>query len=209
MIILYKITNLEFNRSYEVEGEDNFLERKNQGDYGKEARWIRLDQATEWEKTREDDRREVLDQEAIPEYLEEEKDENGNPTGNTILVPSQPAKYHTEIHVPDDFIFTITDVTAEYEAKIELQKEIKKREAGSVILAFINTVNNSKNYTSQQYIQMLNDSTVSFIKVMLESGALGSARDTLLLYQPNEIIDQNYIDKVVSFINMKIGELNG
>lgn len=206
------VNNLETGRVIEHDLKDDFFEffiqdRKEKGKFGKLSRWLWLDQATEFELSREDDRREVEVQAEIPSWIEEELDSEGKKTGGTIIHEAIPAVYRTEIHVPDDFTVTVEDITAQYEQEQELQLEIKKRAAGSKILAYINTVNNSKGYTSEQYLAMYQNSTIQFIKMMLENGALGSAKATLDLYVVDTLIDQDYKDRVSTFIQNEIDGL--
>ncbi len=204
MKIIYKVLNHEFERLAVLDlSIEEVNQRIDSGIYGKKERWIRLDQATDFEKSREDDRRVIVD---VPEWIEEELDSEGKKTGATII---HEAVTHIEIHVPDDFTVTPEDITEQYEAELELQEEIEKRAAGSKILAYINTVNNSKGYTSEQYFQMYQNPTIQFIKLMLESGALGSAKTTLDSYVVDSLIDQDYKDRVSSFIQKEIEGLNG
>lgn len=189
----------------EIDFENRYEDNKTV--WGFKERWISLDHATEFEKSREDDRREILIQAEIPSWIEEELDSEGKKTGGTIVHHAIPAVFKTEIHVPDDFIVTVTDITVQYEQEQKLQLEIKKRAAGSKTLAFINTVNNSKGYTSEQYLAMYQNQTVQFIKMMLENGALGSAKDTLFAYVADDLIDQDYKDRVIAFIIKEIEAL--
>jgi len=98
--------------------------------FGKSARWLWLDQATAFELSREDDRREIEVQPEIPEYIDEDN----------IFHDATPAVYRTEIHVPDDFTITITDITTQYNYEQKKQALDKKNDAAYDVFLHMDTM---------------------------------------------------------------------
>ena len=102
--IKYEIENQENGQKFSaVEGSSDWIEaRKVDNTFGKPARWVKLDEASDFEKSREDDRKTV------------EVDEHS----------------WEEIHVPADYTIVQTDVTAEEDQK-ELNAQKRKELAAS------------------------------------------------------------------------------
>jgi hypothetical protein len=183
--------------------KDDFYEffiqdRTEKGKFGLVARWLPLAQASEFELSREDDRREVEVQAEIPEYTYEELDLEGVPTGNIITAPLQPATYRTEIHVPDDFTVEITDITATYEAeqrRASLQLEGRNsRLCCEEIMDYIGGYNLSQAFTTEQITSMI--STFSTINTYLKAYMPRSAKPLIAALEVSPIVSQVLKDDI-------------
>jgi len=96
----YQIENQRAGRKFEASQEDNIWLDKQiaKNSWGKSDRWINLDKADEWEKSREDDRRSSVDDDGLESI---------------------------EIHLPDDYTIEITDITVQENGK-QAAREAKK-----------------------------------------------------------------------------------
>lgn len=136
--IKYEITNERNSKKFiAIEESRDWLEKQiEKGTFGKPARWIPLEKADDFEKSREDDRREVRGEKNFPavegEYL---YDKDGN-IAQTLVEPveayvDEDALLGYEIHVPADYVIVETDVTQELADKEanEAAKKLKKSNA--------------------------------------------------------------------------------
>jgi hypothetical protein len=189
------------NRIIVHELKDDFYEffiqdRTEKGKFGLVARWLPLDQATSFELSREDDRREVEIQAEIPEYLDEEN----------VLHPATPAVYRTEIHVPDDFTVTITDITEQHEKELEKRKLKRKKELADEIIIHINYV--IRNLTKQDKIILLGRSDIRMAYEFLGKGSIVDTRDLIATLPVDSLLTQEMKDSVYDFSTEKVNEYN-
>lgn len=178
-MILYKVTNEENGRKFEFDDEVRFNISKNEGDLGKLARWIDLNLSTEWEKTREDDRR---------EYLE--------PGMETPRI---------EIHVPDDFSVIIEDITTQYELEQKRNLNIKKFPKCFEVIAHISALIDA--YTTEQRLTLLSNPGIKMAKDFLQLGSLVQSKDMIQAIAVDALVTQEFKDSVIAFIDLKISEL--
>jgi hypothetical protein len=171
-------------RIIEHELRDDFYEffiqdRTEKGKFGKVARWIPLTLASEFEQSREDDRR---------EYLE--------PGMETPIV---------EIHVPDDFTVTIEDITAQYEFAQKRDLNIKKFPKCFEVISHISALIDA--YTTEQRLTLLSNPGIKQAKEFLQLGSLIQSRDMISVIAVDTLVTQEFKDSVIDFINLKISEL--
>lgn len=178
------ITNEETGRIIEHELQDDFIDffiqdRKEKNKFGKQARWIDLNLASDWEKTREDDRR---------EYLE--------PGMETPRI---------EIHVPDDFIIAIEDITAQHEFQQKRNLNIKKFPKCFEVISHISALIDA--YTTEQRLTLLSNPGIKMAKDFLQLGSLVQSKDMIQAIAVDTLVTQEFKDSVIAFINLKISEL--
>lgn len=198
MKLIYKVLNHEFNRLAELDLpiEDVNL-RVELGLYGKPTRWLWLDQASDFEKSREDDRREVLVQDEIPEYIDEEN----------VVHPVTPAVYRTEIHVPDDFTVTPEDITTQYNYTQKKQALDKKNDAAYDVFLHMDTMFDA--LPVEQVVAILDRADIRQVIFYLRT--LGSLEYTLGMVQALPLdanITQEMVTDISSYIEAKINELH-
>lgn len=196
MKFLYKISNLEFDLNYELDNEEMFIERRNQGDYGKLARWLPLSTATSFELSREDDRRVVLVQAEVPEYIDE----------NNVHHPATHAIYRTDIHVPDDFIVDIKNVTEEYESELEDKKTKRKEELAAKVITSVITL--IKGWPISDKLALLARSDIQAVMKFLEYGSLDQSKTLVESLSVDGIFTQEIKTKILSAIELRINEYN-
>ena len=165
-------------------------------EFGKLARWISLDQASDFEKSREDDRREILVQSEIPPYYDDEN----------VFHEATPAVYRIEIHVPNDFTVTITDITAQYEAEFEDRKTKKKEDLAANVLTSVITI--IKNWPIADKLTLLARGEIQAVMKFLEYGSLDQSKTLLQSLTVDTIFTQEIKDKVLAKIQEKIDEYN-
>jgi hypothetical protein len=132
-----KITNAKTGRTIEHDLTDDFIDffiqdRTEKKKFGEPERWIPISLATEFEISREDNRR------------------------STEVLPGEVL---TEIHVPNDFSIEITDITLEYEAEQRRQNQINEGKNSRLcceeIIDLIGGYNLSRAFTSSEINQLL------------------------------------------------------
>jgi len=165
-------------------------------EFGKLARWLWLDQATAFELSREDDRREVEIQAEIPEYIDEEN----------VVHPAIPAVYRTEIHVPDDFTIETENITAQYEAELEDRKTKRKEELAANVITSIITI--IKNWPIADKITLLGSGEIQTVMKFLEYGSLDQSKTLLQSLTVGTIFTQEIKDKILVKVQEKIDEYN-
>lgn len=165
-------------------------------EFGKLSRWLWLDQATPFELSREDDRREVEIQAEIPEYIDEEN----------VIHPAIPAVYRTEIHVPNDFSVTITDITEQYEAELEDRKTKKKEELAANVITSVITI--IKNWSIADKITLLARVDIQTLMKFLEYGSLDQSKTLLSTLPTDSIFTQEVKTKILNVIQEKIDNYN-
>lgn len=200
MKLIYKVQNIEHNRNFKFESEEILNSRISEGDLGKLARWIRLENATEFELSREDDRKTVVD---CPEYLTEELDENGIPTGNTILVPAQT---HVEIHVPDDFTITTEDITLAYEEELKFKKNSLRKQYATDTIVYVNTI--IQDWTTQDKITLLSREDVKTVLTFLNYGSIEQSLGLCQNLPTDAILTSDVKTKIINYLTNKVSEFN-
>lgn len=180
--ILNLITN-EFQCSQNFTNDDDISlyisTYVNNGAWGvKYARWLPLSQATSFELSREDDRRETI---------------NDNIT-------------FVEIHVPDDFTVTIEDITAQYEAELEDRKTKRKEELAANVITSVITI--IKNWPIADKLALLARGEIQAVMKFLEYGSLDQSKTLLESLVVDTIFTQEIKDKVLAKIQEKIDEYN-
>lgn len=179
MKIIYKILNHEFNRLAELDLPINEVDyRVNQGLYGKKERWINLEEASDFEKSREDDRREFLE--------------------NNIL--------KIEIHVPDDFTIQEEDITEKYDEQLKFLKNKKRKEFANDTLIFINTI--IQDWTIQNKLTLLSREDIKAALTFLNNGSIEQSLGLVISLPTDSLMTQEVKDKVVSYLTDKVGEFN-
>lgn len=89
---------------------------------GSDSKWVMVEEATEWELSREDtdtprEMRVVI--EAQPARQVDELDEDGNPTGNTVVIPAIDEVQKEFMFVKSDWRYEIEDLSA----NVDFQRE--------------------------------------------------------------------------------------
>lgn len=176
-----KITNAKTGRIIEHDIANDFIDffiqdRTEKKKFGELERWIPISLATEFELSREDNRR------------------------STEILPGE---FLTEIHVPNDFSLEITDITAEYEAKqriATLSSEGKNaRLCCEEILDLIAGYNLSNNFTAEQISQMLTE--FATIDTLLSKSRPNSAKLLIAATPVSATLSQVLKDDIMAIFN--------
>jgi hypothetical protein len=151
--------------------------------WGKPERWVTLDQedVTDAIETREI--------EVIPE-VPAVNEENG-----AEITPAIPAVTRTEYKLAATYTIQQIDITAETEARIKIEFGLKAQTFGAELIAMIWSINESKQLTSEQFEQQMQNQTLANIERCLWNGAIVTARMLIALpevqvyFSAQEIID--------------------
>ena len=144
-----------------------------------------------------------LNERWLPEYLEgvETRQVEIQPAqaeysyeseGKTIIVPAVDAIMRTEYLHPAEYTYTITDITAEYEAE---QRKLNRIARGEIfdscckeVIHYIQGYNDDSGLTLEQIQTMV--STFSEIDVLLSKGYAKTARDAIQVIVPNGVVTE-------------------
>lgn len=178
MKIIYKVENIETGRKFEFDSNEKLLICKNEGDLGKLERWIDLESASDFEKSREDDRREFLE--------------------NNVL--------KIEIHVPDDFTIQEENITDKYEEQLKFRKNQKRKEFANDTLIFINTI--IQDWTVQNKLTLLSREDVKGALTFLTNGSIEQSLSLVMSLPTDSLLTQEVKDKVIAYLTDKVGAFN-
>jgi hypothetical protein len=174
---------------------DQFL-TENEVVFGKKSRWIDLSQTDEFEKSREDDRRETLVQDEIPPYIDDKN----------VYHEATPAVYRIEIHVPDDFTYTVDDITAAIEAAIEDRKLEKKKELTNKVILYV--ISLIKDWSIVNKMTVLARSDIQVVMKFLDYGSLEQSKTLVENLSIDSVFTQEIKTKLINCIDEKLAEFN-
>lgn len=178
MKLTYKVHNIQYDRTSSFDSEETMNIRINEGDFGKFERWIDINQASDFEKSREDDRREFLE--------------------NDIL--------KTQIHVPNDFTLSTEDITLKYEEQLKFRKNQKRKEFANDTLIYINTI--IQDWTVQNKLTMLSREDIKGALTFLNNGSIEQSLGIIMSLPTDSLLTQEVKDKVVAYLTDKVGVFN-
>jgi len=174
------IENERDGRSFSITDNDafNFFINdldKNVESWGKISRWIFHSNVDAWELTREDDRRE-FDQGGVSGY---------------------------EIHVPNDFVSGLTDITDELSLLNEEEAEFTRRMDGQRVLSYLGVLLNREDYSDAQLAAIEGMDYVAQTKSALIDGAF----DFALYFASQVVADANLTQVIIDKVLTRIGEV--
>jgi hypothetical protein len=125
--ILNELNNRSFGGEFvsEQDRQDYLDKQIAKESFGKAARAIKTSELPAELSTRVESTEMRITQEAQPEQTVAELDENGNPTGNNIVIPAVPEVTEEFSLVKADYVITLSDISAEV-AKQALEETVRR-----------------------------------------------------------------------------------
>lgn len=84
-----------------------------------------------------------------------------------------------EYKIPCDYVIEQSEYTPTVDP---VQERLNKMHFGDKVVATLVEINNSKNYTQEQFTQLISDATLSGIERLLRSGSLDLAKASIAAY---------------------------